>query len=74
MSRSWASIISCDGHVIAARPAGWTDRELAERIDQSEDDFKRGQGLLDDVAIAIGVPATPEPRWWERNVGGEGGK
>lgn len=53
-------------HLSGARPTGWTDAELAEKVGQREEDLARGQALLDEVAALTGVPATPEPRWWLR--------
>lgn len=53
-------------HLSGARPRGWDDNSLAQRIDQPAADFTRGQQLLDQVAEQIGQPATPEPYWWLR--------
>jgi hypothetical protein len=54
-------------HRSGSRPARWDNAGLAAELrGSSVDEFERGQRLLDEVAADLGVPATPEPRWWEK--------
>jgi hypothetical protein len=51
-------------HMSGARPSGWTDEGLAHRMGLPRQDFTRAQRVLDEVAVEVGRPATPEPGWW----------
>ncbi len=52
-------------HMSGARPQGWSDERLADQIHQPVGDLERAQRVLDEVAEAVGRPATPEPHWVE---------
>jgi hypothetical protein len=45
-------------HTTGGKPTGWTDEELADQLKQPVADVKRGQALLDEVAVAAGKPAA----------------
>jgi hypothetical protein len=54
-------------HRSGGRPADWDNAGLVAKFPGSTiEEFERGQRLLDGVAADLGVPARPEPRWWEK--------
>ena len=52
-------------HMSDSTDADWSDERLAREANGDVEDLKRGQALLDEVAILVDRPATPFPRWWE---------
>ena len=51
------------GSVAVVTAYSWA---LAARTGMPVEDLRRGQELLDEVAVLVGRPATPEPNWWRR--------
>lgn len=52
-------------HMSGSDEPDWSDERLSRESGATVDDFRRGQALLDEVAVAVGCAASPRPRWWE---------
>ena len=52
-------------HLSEARPQGWTDRDLAQKVPQGNpEDFDRAQAIIDQASADAGVEAKQGQRWW----------